>query len=101
MTALWDSLQRSVAKAANVDIKQIRGNISDAEKQINANLFVYFYTGSGMSAFLPYNSEIGRRLKLVELNVWDNASTATAEGEVVFEFEVTRGESKVSDCLLS
>ncbi|KAJ7935929.1 HotDog domain-containing protein [Mycena leptocephala] len=43
-----------------------------------------------MSAFLPYNSEIGRRLKLVELNVWDNASTATAEGEVVFEFEVTR-----------
>ncbi|KAJ7749940.1 hypothetical protein B0H16DRAFT_863291 [Mycena metata] len=95
MTAPWETFQRSLPQASNVDVRQIRGNISDAEKQINANVLAYFTTGSGVSPFPPFGSEIAGRLRIVELNVWDNASTGSAESEVVLEIEVTESMCNV------
>ncbi|KAF7360039.1 4HBT domain-containing protein [Mycena venus] len=95
MSASWQSWQRSLPDAPDVDVKQIRGNISDAEKQLNANVFHYFCTGSGITKFPAYGSEISRRLKIVELNVWDHPTTQTAEGEMVFEIEITQSMCNV------
>ncbi|KAF8143510.1 hypothetical protein K438DRAFT_1875861 [Mycena galopus ATCC 62051] len=95
MSAAWDAFQRSLPKAPNVDAKQIRGNISDAEKQINANIFAYFCTGNGVSEFPPFSSEIAGRIKMVELNVWDDTATMSSEAEVIFETEVTQSMCNV------
>ncbi|KAJ7307822.1 HotDog domain-containing protein [Mycena albidolilacea] len=91
----WESFQHSLPAAPGVDAKQIRGNISDKEKQVNANLLAYFTTGSGVSPFPPFSSEIGGRLKIVELNVWENERTGSAEGEAVLEIEVTESMCNV------
>jgi hypothetical protein len=88
----WESFQHSLPAAPGVDAKLIRGNISDKEKQVNANVLAYFTTGSGVSPFPPFSSEIGGRLKIVELNVWENERTGSAEGEAVVEIEVTESE---------
>ncbi|KAJ6459028.1 HotDog domain-containing protein [Mycena sanguinolenta] len=90
MSGSWDNFQRSLPNAPNVDVKRIRGNISDEEKQINANTFAYFCTGSGVTKFPPFGNEISRRLKIVEINVLNNPATMVTEGEVVFEVEVTQ-----------
>ncbi|KAJ7186043.1 hypothetical protein C8R46DRAFT_881622 [Mycena filopes] len=89
MPAAWEIFQQSLP-SASVNVKQIPGNISDLEKQINANVFAYFATGSGVSPFPPFGTEIGRRLRIVELNVWEDA-----EGEVVVEIEVTQSMCNV------
>jgi hypothetical protein len=91
MTAAWENVQRSLPKAPNVDVTQIRGNISDAEKQIGANFLVYGTTGSGV-LFPPFANEVGGRLQIVELNVWHNVSTGSSESEVVLEIQVTKSE---------
>ncbi|KAJ6557716.1 HotDog domain-containing protein [Mycena capillaripes] len=95
MTARWDAFQRSLPNAQNIDVKQIRGNISDEDKQISVNVLAFFTTGSGVSRFPPFGNEIAGRLKVVELNVWDNASTATAEAECVFEIEIAKSMCNV------
>ncbi|KAJ7022312.1 HotDog domain-containing protein [Mycena alexandri] len=95
MTAAWETFQRSLPKAPNVDVKQIRGNISDAEKQINANVLAYFTTGSGISPFPPFGNEISGRLRMVELNLWDAMSTGSSESEVVLEIQVTENMCNV------
>ncbi|KAJ6509105.1 hypothetical protein DFH09DRAFT_274911 [Mycena vulgaris] len=93
MTPPWEAFQRSLPKAPHIDATQIRGNIPDAEKQVNANVLAYFTTGSGVSP-IPFASEIGGRLKIVELNVWDG-KTGGAEGEVVLEIQVTESMCNV------
>jgi hypothetical protein len=95
MAAGWESWQHSLPQAPHADVKQIRGNVSDAEKQINANILAYFTTGSGVSRFPPFGSEIVRRLKIIELNVRNDESTGNAESEVVLEIEVTESEPLV------
>ncbi|KAJ7640658.1 hypothetical protein DFH06DRAFT_1000224, partial [Mycena polygramma] len=77
------------------DATQIRGNISDAEKQLCANVFAFFTTGSGISRFASFSSEIAARLKIVELNVRDDSSTGTAESDMVTEIEVTENMCNV------
>ncbi|KAJ7124664.1 HotDog domain-containing protein [Mycena crocata] len=95
--APWESFQRTLPNAPGVDVTQIRGNIPDAEKQVNANVLAYFATGSGRSPFPPFGTEIGGKLKIVELNVWDDKESASgsAESEVVLEIEVTRSMCNV------
>ncbi|KAJ6534171.1 hypothetical protein B0H19DRAFT_1080663 [Mycena capillaripes] len=78
MTDHWDAFQRSLPDGQNTDVKEIRGNISDQDKQISAN-------GS-----LPFGNEIAGRLKVAELDVWDNVSTATAEAECVLGIEIAK-----------
>ncbi|KAJ7501720.1 HotDog domain-containing protein [Mycena galericulata] len=95
MTAPWESFQRSLPKAKNVDAKKIRGNISDDEKQVNANVLAYFNTGSGVSRNTPFSSEIGVRLKILELKLWENKSNGADESEVVLEIEVTENMCNV------
>ncbi|KAJ6479440.1 HotDog domain-containing protein [Mycena vitilis] len=89
MTTSWQAFQRSLPNAPNVDVTQIKGNVSDEEKQINANVFYYFGTGSGVSAFPPFAQEIAGRLRIVEVNVWDG------ECEMVYEIEVTESMCNV------
>ncbi|KAJ7451062.1 HotDog domain-containing protein [Mycena latifolia] len=89
MTTPWEAFQRSMPPAPHIDIKKIGGNITDAEKQVNANFFAFFTTGAGRSQISsPFASEVGSRSKIVELNVWDNQTTGTAESEAVLEIEV-------------
>ncbi|KAJ6557718.1 hypothetical protein B0H19DRAFT_1148399, partial [Mycena capillaripes] len=89
MSTTWDSWQRSLPKSPHADATQIRGNLSDTDKQIIANVFAYFTTGSGISRFPPFNNEVARGFKIVELNLWDNSSSETAESEMLLEIEIT------------
>ncbi|KAJ7078231.1 hypothetical protein C8R43DRAFT_940188 [Mycena crocata] len=86
--ARMDALYRSLPKASNVDVQQIRGNCSDAEKQLNANIITFFLTGEGPSKVPhPFAREHGHRPRITELNVWENG--AHTESEIVLEVAVT------------
>jgi hypothetical protein len=92
MSVRLDAFIRSLPKAPHVDVTQIRGNVSDAEKQLNANVFAYFFTGSGIAPIKhPFGYGIGGRLRIVALNVFDDLENGRAEGEVIYEIEVTKG----------
>ncbi|KAJ7321985.1 HotDog domain-containing protein [Mycena albidolilacea] len=97
LTPAWESFQHTLPASPNVDARKIRGNIPDTEKQVNANVLVYLTTGSGVSPFPPFSSGIGERLRIVELNVWENdhGRARGAEGEVVLEIEVTQSMCNV------
>ncbi|KAJ7739729.1 hypothetical protein B0H14DRAFT_2407665, partial [Mycena olivaceomarginata] len=81
--------------APDVDVKQICGNISDAEKQVNANVFHYFCTGSRRHKIPRIQQWNLRAPQDVELNVWDHPTTQAAEGEMVFEIEITESMCNV------
>jgi acyl-coenzyme A thioesterase 13 len=87
--SLTSSFLCSLPQAPNVDISQIRGNITDEQKQLGVNIFFYFVGTTERS----YGADIGQRLKIMEMNVWDNGSRGPARcGETIFEIEVVKGK---------
>ncbi|KAJ7645039.1 hypothetical protein DFH06DRAFT_1333339 [Mycena polygramma] len=74
----------SAAHRRHADPRQHFGR---RKKQLCAIIFAFFTTGSGVSRFASFSSEIAARLKIVELNVRDDSSTGTAESEMVTEIE--------------
>ncbi|KAK7014391.1 4HBT domain-containing protein [Favolaschia claudopus] len=78
----------SLPHAPHIDATQIKGNLSPAEKQLNANALTYFMTGSGVSRIkTPFSAAIGRRVRIVEINVFEN-DFGGVEGEVRYEVRV-------------
>ncbi|KAF8227611.1 hypothetical protein L208DRAFT_1405097 [Tricholoma matsutake] len=76
---------RSLARAPNIDISQIKGNVTDEQKQLEVNVLFYFTSSRQKS----YGADIGRRLKIVEMNVWDKGKDGPAAyGETIFEIEI-------------
>lgn len=83
------SFFHSLPAAADVDVSQIKGNVSDEEKRLGANIFAYFVNAREES----YGAEVGQRLRLVEMNIWGkDARGAAAQGQTVFEIDVEAGE---------
>lgn len=79
---------RSLARAPNIDISQIKGNVTDEQKQLEVNVLFYFTSSRQKS----YGADIGRRLKIVEMNVWDKGKDGPAAyGETIFEIEIQEG----------
>ena len=60
---------------------EIAGNVSTADKQLNANMLAYFVGG--------FASNIGSRIKMVRVDVRKKAGRM--EARVVCEIEVTKG----------
>ncbi|KAJ7614323.1 hypothetical protein FB45DRAFT_1141352, partial [Roridomyces roridus] len=75
---------RSLPRAIQSDVKNIRGNISEEEKQIWVNIFA-FLTTSGKE---PYCRDIGSRLEFSEANVWEKERKEPA-AEAIWEIQVT------------
>ncbi|KAJ7236031.1 hypothetical protein C8J57DRAFT_1088500, partial [Mycena rebaudengoi] len=72
------------------DISEIKGNIPDSEKQVGINGF------TGVMALGPiFLSEIGGRIRIVEMNVWNADAATSARAEIVFEIHVTTAEKCV------
>ncbi|KAF9478683.1 hypothetical protein BDN70DRAFT_879703 [Pholiota conissans] len=69
--------------ARHLDVSSIAGNISKEDKQRCLGIFQYFI---GNSAEQVYGSQVGERLKAVEMNVRGEGSMSTAQ--VVFEVTV-------------
>ena len=87
-TTISRSFLHSLPNASEIDITAIRGNLSDEEKRLGANLFAYFTNGSD-----TYGASIGRRLKFVEMNIWGRDATGSAsQGQTVFEIDVESGK---------
>ena len=84
---------RSLPCAPNIDISQIKGNVTDEEKQLEVNVLFYFISTQKKS----YGADIGQRLKIVEINVW-NKDGAAAYGETIFEIEVQKGQLSIQFC---
>jgi len=78
---------RSLARAPDVNVSQIKGNITDKQKQLLVNTFFYFIDSREKS----YGADIGQRLKILEMNVWEREGSAPY-GEVILEIEVKKGE---------
>ncbi|KAF9035365.1 hypothetical protein BDZ89DRAFT_488586 [Hymenopellis radicata] len=79
------SFLHSLPDAADIDVSEIKGNVSDNEKRLGANIFAYFVNGREES----YGAQVGRRLRLVEMNIWGkDAKGAAAQGQTVFEIDV-------------
>ena len=78
---------RSLPRAMNIDISQVKGNVTDEEKQLAVNVLSYFISTQAKS----YGADIGKRLKVVEINVWNRDGPA-AYGETIFEIEVQKGQ---------
>jgi acyl-coenzyme A thioesterase 13 len=77
---------RSLQRAPNIDISRIKGNVTDEQKQLEVNVLFYFISTREKS----YGADIGQRLKIVEMNVWNKDGRA-AYGETIFEIEVEKG----------
>jgi hypothetical protein len=77
---------RSLPRAPNIDISQIKGNVTDEQKQLEVNVLFYFISTQEKS----YGANIGQRLKIVEMNVWNKDGPA-AYGETIFEIEIQKG----------
>lgn len=88
-TSGWDRLHRSIPNAPHVDVQEIRGNVSDADKQIVANVLTYICTGSGIARISsPFANDISRRLKIVGLNLCGD------ESEAILEIKVTETNAR-------
>jgi hypothetical protein len=88
--AHMDAFYRSLPKAPHTDVNQIRGNVSDFEKQLTVNIINFFMTGRGPSKVpRPFAHEFGLRTQVVQLNVWNDV--AGVEGEIVLEVKITEG----------
>ncbi|RDB19869.1 hypothetical protein Hypma_013013 [Hypsizygus marmoreus] len=78
-------ISRSVAYNPDVDVSQIKGNISDEEKQLAVKVFSHFVSTKDKS----YGAGVGQRLKMVETNVWGKGEP-TSYGETIFEIDVRK-----------
>ena len=97
---------RSFPKAGppNDDVSKVRGNFSDAEKQLNMNALA-FYAGGGTSV---YGSAQAKHLKLVEANLRQrkfgppgSSDPYGYEAETIFEIEVEKGaEDRLAEAIL-
>jgi len=65
---------------------EIAGNVSAADKQLNANILAYFLGG--------FASDIGSRIKLVRIDVWKKEG-GRMEARAVCEIEVTKDMANV------
>lgn len=77
------ALLRSSPISSAYSAAEIAGNISIADKQLNANLLAYFLTG--------FAYDIGTHIRLVQIDVWKKEG-GLLEAKVVCEIEVTKGE---------
>lgn len=99
----YSSFLRSIPTAPNIDVSQIKGNLDDEGKQITANIFWWLTTGEGAPSDVPgtvttdtpfFSSSVGRRIKMVELDVWPKSKDGLicrSVGEIVVE----RGEQHI------
>ncbi|PBK67118.1 hypothetical protein ARMSODRAFT_959788 [Armillaria solidipes] len=87
MSSIPRSFLHSLPAAPHIDVSTIKGNISDEEKQLGANIFSYFVNSREES----YGAEVGRRLRLVEMNIWGRDACGTAaQGQTIFEIDVEK-----------
>ncbi|SJL02611.1 uncharacterized protein ARMOST_05942 [Armillaria ostoyae] len=92
MSSIPRSFLHSLPAAPHIDVSTIKGNISDEEKQLGANIFSYFVNSREES----YGAEVGRRLRLVEMNIWGRDACGTAaQGQTIFEIDVEKGASSL------
>ncbi|THU91053.1 hypothetical protein K435DRAFT_674919 [Dendrothele bispora CBS 962.96] len=70
---------------SEVDVSQIRGNVSDQSKRLAVNIFSHFIGAREEN----FGAQVGRRLKLVEMNVSSRNGRAT-EAQTVFEIAVAK-----------
>ncbi|KAG6872721.1 hypothetical protein C0995_007288 [Termitomyces sp. Mi166 len=67
------------------DVSCVKGNVSEEEKRLALKIFTHFVSTCEKS----YGADVGQRLKLVEVNVWDRDGQA-ATGQTIFEIDVTK-----------
>ncbi|KAH0588185.1 hypothetical protein H2248_006900 [Termitomyces sp. 'cryptogamus'] len=68
-----------------IDVSCVKGNVSEEEKRVALKIFSRFVSTHEKS----YGADVGQRLKLVEVNVWQRDSQA-ATGQTIFEIDVTK-----------
>src|ERR1700722_2681654 len=77
---------RSLPRSLHDDPSQIHGNLTLEQKQLCANVLSYFVVEGNV-----YGSDVGGRVRLVELNVWKNEGRGM-QAQTVCEVEVEQGE---------
>ncbi|KAL4256757.1 thioesterase PaaI family protein [Pleurotus pulmonarius] len=68
---------------SNVDVRKIKGNLPDAQKQLAANALAYF-----ISTGNTWGADVGQRLNLVEVNILSREG-GTQEAQTILEIDVT------------
>jgi hypothetical protein len=77
---------RSLPKSPHLDVSTIGGNVRLEQKQLAANAFSRFFLS------VPYESEVMKRVRWLESNVWkESEGTDRTRVEVLGEVEVTKG----------
>ncbi|KAF7310096.1 hypothetical protein MIND_00382900 [Mycena indigotica] len=80
-------LEKLFRSLPNVDASHIGGNLSAADKQLDANKFFFFIAGTGGAPNKqPFAGSIGARLKIVEMNITEEPPSA----DQTMEIEVTQ-----------
>nr|GAT52138.1 predicted protein [Mycena chlorophos] len=80
-------LAKLLAGIPDVPASHILGNLPQAQKQQAANLFYFFIAGHGEAPNAnPFAGEIGMRIRIVEMNVFDDVEAGAWQ---VMEVEVT------------
>ncbi len=76
----------SLPPASNVDVRKIKGNFPDPQKQLAANVLAYF-----ISTGKTWGAGVGQRLNLVEINI-SGLEGGTQEVQTILEIDVTEGK---------
>ncbi|KAG6840412.1 hypothetical protein C0991_006883 [Blastosporella zonata] len=70
---------------SDVNVTHVKGNVNEEEKRMALQIFTHFVSTREKS----YGADVGQRLKLVEVNVWERDGQ-TGTGETVFETTVSK-----------
>ncbi|PPR04660.1 hypothetical protein CVT24_011878 [Panaeolus cyanescens] len=68
----------------NLDVSGIKGNASDDIKRLSISLFRYFINDEDHS----YGASIGKRLRPLEMNVFEDSQNNVLVAETIFEIDV-------------
>lgn len=88
MSSSSSSQRTNTSIVPGVDIRDIAGNAAPSQKRLVVNLHAlniqnkYVYNGSNL----------GARIRLVEVNVWDEGGSSP-EAEIAFETDIQKGGS--------
>ncbi|KAG7097542.1 hypothetical protein E1B28_004881 [Marasmius oreades] len=77
--------ERSSSQSSDIDVSEVRGNISDEGKRLVLNIISYFI-GSQEGCF---GASVGERLKLIEAEVVAKDGKAS-QGRTVFEIKIDK-----------
>ncbi|KAF9057510.1 hypothetical protein BJ165DRAFT_1520883 [Panaeolus papilionaceus] len=85
----------ALQKDVDLDVSNIKGNVSEDVKRLSIAVFRFFISDQGHS----YGAAIGQRLKPLEINIFKDGYNGSLIAETVFEIQVENDMCNIFDSM--